>query len=119
MGILVLGLVGCGNVSQFYGLNLLGGVTPIGEIKPEKDNTTVFLEGTVTNVVPLLEQRAYLLKDPTGKIWVVTNQKNPVQLQDMVKIKGKLRYQSIPIGGGEFGEVYVEQQQQLERRAAN
>jgi uncharacterized protein YdeI (BOF family) len=120
IGILLLGLSGCGNVSQFYGINTIGSnVTPIGEIKPEQDKATVYLRGTVANVVPLLQQRAYQIKDATGKIWVVTNQKNPVQVQDVVKIKGILRYESIPIGGGEFGEVYVEEQQQLERRPGN
>lgn len=56
----------------------------------------------------------YQLQDSTGTIWVLTN-KADLRLEDQILIQGKVRYHSIPIEGKDFGEVYVEEQQQLER----
>jgi RPA family protein len=55
-----------------------------------------------------MKQWAYQISDPTGKIWVVTNQGN-LQKGTQVVLKGKIRYQSIPIAGQDFGEVYLEE----------
>jgi hypothetical protein len=32
-------------------------------------------------------------------------------------IQGQVQFQSIPVGGQDLGEVFVQEQQQLERRA--
>jgi len=61
-----------------------------------------------------LEQWAYQLQDSTGTIWVLTNQAG-LQLEDKVLIKGNIHYQSIPLAGKRFWEVYVHEQEQLER----
>jgi uncharacterized protein YdeI (BOF family) len=120
--VLGLGLFGC-NHSDFLGwsgfnLGSMGGnITKISDI-PQNPNvdTIVYLQGQVTNRAPLLGSGAYQLKDTTGTIWVFTNQTLP-NVGDQVSIKGKLQFQSIPIGVQELGEVYVQQEQLLNRKA--
>ena len=117
-----IGLVGCANSAPFgfsgfnignFGTNL----TKIRDIPQNPDvDATVYLQGQVTNRAPLLGTGAYQLKDATATIWVFTNQTLP-NVGDEVLIKGQLRFQSIPISGQELGEVYVQEHQQLERKA--
>lgn len=119
---LLAGLLGCGNLTQLavngFSSKLGVNVTSIREIKLEQDrNATIYLRGKVVKQVPLLGWRVYQLQDSTGAIWVLTNQTTP-QLEDEVLIKAQVLYQSIPLEGKEFGEVYVEQQEQLERTPA-
>ena len=131
---LLAGLLSCGslgsgiNASSFrIGVN----VTPIRELKPRQDlnsgkakagvktnvdrkqmsldNATVYIQGKVEKQVPLLQRRVYQINDSTGKIWVITNQTG-LREGDQVVIKGQLRYQNIPLGGKEYGEVYLEEQ---------
>lgn len=116
------GLISCGNSAPLSmgGINLngvSGNVTKIGEI-PTAQNTvaTVYLQGEVINRAPLLENAAYKLEDDTGTIWVLTNQAPP-NLGDEVLIKGQVQFQSIPVGGQDLGEVYIQEQQQIKRRA--
>ncbi|WP_226883654.1 hypothetical protein [Allocoleopsis franciscana] len=121
--VLGIGLVGC-NHSDFLGLgsfnwgNMGGNPTKISDI-PQNPNvdTLVYLQGQVTNRAPLLSSGAYQLKDTTGTIWVFTNQTLP-NVGDQVSIKGKVQFQSIPIGMQELGEVYVQQKQLLNRKAS-
>jgi uncharacterized protein YdeI (BOF family) len=115
----VTGLLGCASLAQ-YGMQAVGSnVTPIQQLKTKKNNSSVYLQGKIERQVPLLQQqKVYQLSDSTGKIWVLTKQNN-VQVKDQVLIKGVLRYKSIPLGGKETGELYVEEQQQLEHRAGN
>jgi hypothetical protein len=120
--VLGIGLVGCSH-SDFLGWggfnlgNMGGNSTKIKDI-PQNANveTIVYLQGQVTNRAPLLSSGAYQLKDTTGTIWVFTNQTLP-NVGDEVLIKGKLQFQSIPIGVQELGEVYVQQEQLLNRKA--
>ena len=112
--LLVVGLCSCGSLtsSGLNGTNFTIGtnVTPIREIKPEKDNkATVYIQGKVEKKAPLMKQWAYEISDSTGKIWVVTNQKNLDEGAQVV-IKGKIRYRSIPLAGKELGEVYLEEE---------
>ncbi|MEH2140162.1 hypothetical protein [Nostoc sp.] len=112
--LLVVGLSSCGSLTSpgLNGTNFKIGtnVTPIREIKPEQDNqATVYIQGQVENQAPLMKQWAYQINDSTGKIWVVTNQKNLGKGAQVV-IKGKVRYRSIPLGGKELGEVYLEEE---------
>ena len=117
-----VGLVGCSN-SGWFGIGGLNfgniGVNPrkISDIlqNPNVD-AIVYLQGKVTNRAPLLEVGAYKLKDATATIWVFTNQTVP-NVGDEVLIKGKLQFQSIPVSGQELGEVYVQQEQLLNRKA--
>ena len=116
---LLAGLLGCGNLAELavngFSSRLGVNVTSIRDIKSERDhNAIIYLRGKVVKQVPLLGWRVYQLQDSTGAIWVLTNQTTP-QPEDEVLIKAQVLYQSIPLVGKEFGEVYVEQQEQLER----
>lgn len=93
-------------------------VTEIQTIQAQQANdSTVHLRGRVINQVPLLEGRVYQLQDETGAIWVLTRD-TVLQPGDEVLIRGTVRYQSIPLAGRELGEVYVEEQERLERSSA-
>ena len=108
------GLIGCSH-SGFLGIG--GNVTKIGNIQQNQNNAnaTVYLQGEVTTRAPFLGSGAYKLKDASGTIWVIANQTLP-NVGDQVLIKGQLQFQSIPVGGQELGEVYVQQEQQLKRK---
>ncbi|MGA1408215.1 MAG: hypothetical protein ACO37W_00570 [Prochlorotrichaceae cyanobacterium] len=75
---------------------------------------TIVLFGTITEIAPLLTGVAYELTDETGKIWVVSEQTNP-DFSDKLNnstfwVTGTPRYQSIPAGGQDWGETYVQEQ---------
>ncbi len=116
-----VGLVGCSNsgllgISGFNLGNMSGNPTKIRDIPQNSTNDAiVYLQGQVITRAPLLGSSAYKLKDTTGTIWVFTNQNVP-NLGDEVLIKGKLQFQSIPVGGQELGEVYVQEEQLLNRK---
>ncbi|KYC35260.1 hypothetical protein WA1_08890 [Scytonema hofmannii PCC 7110] len=107
--LLLTGVLSCTNLGR-YGWNTIGAnITPIQEIKPQKeDDATVYIQGHVEKRVPLLKRLAYQIDDSTGKVWVLTNQTG-IKEGDKVVFKGKIRYQSIPIAGKEYGEVYLEE----------
>lgn len=113
------GLVSCGGVPfAMNRIDLAQGVNVINIrdlTRKQNNETTVYLRGKVVRQVPLVDWRVYQLQDATGSIWVLTKNTN-LQLAKQVLIKGKVRYQNIPIGGKDFGEVYVQEEQQLERR---
>jgi hypothetical protein len=46
----------------------------------------------------------------------MTSQSLP-DVGDEVLIKGQLQFQSIPVGGQDLGEVYIQEEQQLQRKA--
>jgi len=106
-------LLSCATLSQ-ASLKLGIGISNISDLGPENSGAVVYVRGEVVTQVPLLEQRVYQLQDATGRIWVLTRQTAP-QPGDKVLIKGQVLYQSIPLAGKEFGGVYVEEQEQLER----
>ena len=114
LAILLGGLLGgCDNPTPF-GIR----VSPIGDVKGNWEKySTVYLEGQVRKRVLFLVSSAYLLEDDTGNIWVVTTATPPNEGQPVV-IKGQVKYQSIPISGKELGEVYIEEQKQLEQKQA-
>jgi hypothetical protein len=116
--LLLTGLLGCGGVpSALNSIDIGFGVdvSPISALEPTRDqDTTVFVQGKVAALVPLVDWLAYQVQDSTGTIWVLTNQRN-VQLADQVLIEGKLRYHSIPVAEQDFGEAYVEEHRQIER----
>jgi len=109
---LLAGLISCSSLSP-YGMSTIGvNVTPIGELKAQqqRDNhTTVYIHGKVERQVPLLQRWAYQINDSTGEIWVITHQIG-LKKGDNVVFKGQTRYQSIPLAGKEYGEVYLEEQ---------
>jgi len=116
------GLVSCSNVPLLGSPNGMGSaytvdVTAISEIQSTQNTQeVVYLQGQVINQAPFLNSGAYQLEDTTGKIWVVSNQELP-NVGDQVVIGGQVQFQSIPIGGQEMGEVYLQKTEQLQRKA--
>ncbi|NMG22612.1 hypothetical protein [Brasilonema bromeliae] len=106
---LLVGLLSCGNLG-YLGINAIGAnITQIQDLKAQQeDGKTLYVQGKVEKRVPLLNRYAYQINDSTGKIWVVTNQTN-LQQGVQVVIKGKVRYQSIPLGDKEYGEFYIDE----------
>jgi len=106
-------LSSCGYSGQsgLNGVNFTIGVnvTPIRELKPQSDKATVYIQGKVNSSVPLVKQHVYQINDSTGKIWVLTKQTGWKEGQEVV-VKGKINYQSIPLAGKEFGEIYLEEE---------
>jgi hypothetical protein len=107
------GIISCNHLTHNLNANafrLGANITPIQQLKEKPNQTTVYVQGKVEKQVPLLtERRVYLINDSTDKIWILTNQTN-LKVGDQIVIKGKLKYQSIPINGKEFGEMYIEEQ---------
>ncbi len=111
---LVVWLCGCStfksSISKETNTTTSTNVTPIREIKPNnKNQTVVYIQGKVEKQAPLMKQWVYLVNDSTGKIWVLTNQKE-LQKGAQVVFKGRIRYKSIPVAGQELGEVYLEEE---------
>lgn len=90
-----------------------GGVTSVRSVhnNPQRHwfNSTVKLEGMVIDRVPLLNAEVYQLQDETGKIWILTPYSNQ-EPGERLLVKGKVRFESIPIAGQELGEAYIEEQ---------
>jgi len=63
----------------------------------------------VIDRVPLLNAEVYQLQDETGKIWILTTQSTQ-ELGERLLVRGKVRFESIPIAGQELGEAYIEEQ---------
>lgn len=111
MLLLMVGLCGCDNlrmtVSQDGNISFGRNVTPIENIKPTQDQqATVYIQGQVEQLVPLLQGQVYQVNDSTGSIWVVSKRNNLKQ-GEVAIFRGKVRYEGITIAGEEFGEVYL------------
>ncbi|MGB3240631.1 MAG: hypothetical protein WBB29_20250 [Geitlerinemataceae cyanobacterium] len=105
-------LASCGEISSPVKIPV--NVTPISKvIQNPKVGSRVNVKGTVTQKAPFLDSGAYQIQDETGTIWVMRETPLP-NSGDRVIIKGIVQYESVPIGQQDFGEVYLEEQKQLE-----
>lgn len=99
------------------GLTSCSGVTTVRDVQnyPQRNwlTSTVYLQGQVSDRAPLINAQVYQLQDSTGKIWVLTDKATP-KVGDRVYVKGQVRYEKIPIDGQDFGEAYIEEQEQLD-----
>lgn len=101
-----LGLIGCGPLNHL-GIALSNPPSnTIGELQPSSSDITVNLQGKVIKVAPFLGNGAYQLQDSTGSIWVLTEKGLP-QPGAEIAIQGQVKYQPIPIGRQEMGEMYI------------
>ncbi|MDJ0773580.1 MAG: hypothetical protein QNJ49_09160 [Mastigocoleus sp. MO_167.B18] len=103
-----VGLFSCSNIN-FTDITGIGAdITPIKELTPQADQTTVYVKGKVTKQVPLLKnERLYQLDDSTGKVWILTHKTNWKVGQE-VQTKGKIKYKNIPIADKDFSDLYLE-----------
>ena len=110
-GLLLIGLLGCGNLARSvmnFDFIQRVRVTKIADIQQQSQATTVYLKGKVVSTIPLLNAQVYQLEDASSSIWVLT-QNRLIQLGEQVTIKGIIRYQSIPMEGQELGEFYIQE----------
>ena len=106
---LLLGVINCGYFNP-RGFKAIGAkITPINQLKSKQNPDIVYIQGKVEKAIPLLKKEAYQVNDGTGKIWIVSNQTGIKQGESLL-IKGKISYRSIPLGGKEYGELYVEEE---------
>ncbi|MGP0129555.1 MAG: DNA-binding protein [cyanobacterium endosymbiont of Rhopalodia musculus] len=119
---LLLGeIIGC-NRLDFFRIAQIP-VTPIDELiqyqQPKEDHqtqeTTYYIEGTVVDHAPFMDNGSYKLQDDTGTVWVLTNGILP-RRGDSITIKGRVEYQPISIGGQDLGESYIVELEQLETK---
>jgi uncharacterized protein YdeI (BOF family) len=98
-------------------LNSCSRLTTVQDVqtRPRRWSSTVQLEGTVGDRVPLIGAEVYELKDPTGEIWVLTDDRT-LETGEQVKIQGKIRIEEITIEGQTAEEVYIEQQHLIEKQ---
>ena len=94
----------------------LGCRTKIGDITEKPDeyrNQQVILYGEVDKKLPLpfMETAAYLLKDDTGEIWVLTKRTLLPQVGETLKVTGVIEA-GIRVGTREFGLVLSEQKRE-------
>jgi hypothetical protein len=98
---------------------------PQGAFTLENQTSTAFvLQGTITQVVPFLTGFAYELMDETGKIWIVSDKKNPNLLAvpdpsanlntSVFWVIGTPRYEAISAGGQDWGETYLQEQSRFQ-----
>ncbi len=88
----------------------LGVVLKVSNIQQasELSGASVWLQGKVGDRIPLIGQQIYQLEDETGRILVVTSD-TALRSGDTVRIRGTLRFESIPISGREMGGIYIEE----------
>ena len=107
----ITGLYACNNQANsginLENFNIGANVTQIQKISRKDDNTTIYIQGKVEKTAPLIKKKAYQISDSTGKIWVITNQRN-LGIGEQVIFKGNVKYKSIPLDGKEYGEIYLE-----------
>jgi uncharacterized protein YdeI (BOF family) len=105
----LVGLASCSNLS-ISSMNAIGAnITPIKQLTPQQKDSTVYIQGKIEKYIPLLDKQVYQLKDSTGSIVVLTSQKG-LKVGSQAVFKGQLRYKSIPLGGQDRGDVYIEEQ---------
>ena len=77
----------------------------IEEIADKRDGRKVHIAGEVIRTIYLVKNGAYLLKDDTGKIWILTNRKLPA-VGDKISIQGKIQFQKLPF---DKEELYLQE----------
>ncbi|MEI6444386.1 MAG: hypothetical protein WCO29_14965 [Nostocales cyanobacterium ELA583] len=109
---LIMGLHACGKEGNsgisLKNFHIGANVTPIQKITQKNQDNTVYIQGKVEKIAPLIQKKAYQINDSTGKIWVITNQGN-FQVGEEVVLKGNVQYKSVPLAGKEYGEIYLEE----------
>lgn len=80
--------------------------TAIYRIQPDLINQSIQVQGTVQQLVPLLNKWLYEISDDTGTIWVITPETPPVLGQSVV-VEGNVQYEQILIGGIDQGDYYL------------
>ncbi len=121
LGLLAVIVTGCqapNTLAEFSFPKLLSqlSVTSINQLQQSRPRvpTQVNLRGKVQNLVPLAGATAYQLQDSSGSIWVISP--NRPNVGDILLIRGQTRYEAIVVTGQDRGEVYIQEQEVIERQ---
>jgi hypothetical protein len=121
LGLLAAIVTGCQvptAVAEFSFPKLLSqlSVTSINQLQQSRPRvpTQVNLRGKVQKLVPLAGATAYQLQDSSGSIWVISP--NRPNVGDILLIRGQTRYEAIIVTGQDRGEVYIQEQEVIERQ---
>jgi hypothetical protein len=107
--ILIWSFFGCGSfLTRELGFFTLSSVSELKEAEQSSQGESVYVQGKVIQIIPLIESSAYQLQDYSGTLWVIKSG-NPPQIGDYVTVKGTLKYQDIEVEEHELGEFYLEE----------
>lgn len=112
---LLISATACQSLDRPLPLRLTRQVRSIDAVQTQIEvGSTVYVQGTVGDRIPLVDGQVYALEDTTGYIWVVTSDATLTTGEDVL-IKGTLSYQSTPEFGTDAGERYLWELGQIER----
>ena len=113
--IALTGLTGCQVINRPFPLRLTGQIRSVNAVQTRVNvGSTIYVQGTVGDRVPLINGQVYELQDATGGIWVVTNDPTIATGHELL-IRGKLSYEATPEFGPDVGERYLWEVGQIER----
>lgn len=103
--------------------SFLGALNPLGDPtltvdrlleKGAKGNLSrsVKLQGEVVVRSPLLNGVVYQLKDPTGTIWI-QSQDSDIEVGQVLTVQGQPVYKEVLLDGLDFGTFYLEESQRM------
>lgn len=119
--LLCVGFIGCNGSPELQSksgnvLSVLdmGAATKIREVQKNNVNQVVRLRGKIGSQAPLMGgQVAYELRDDTGSVWIVTQEKLPAS-GTQIGVQGQVRVKKMSIAGQEQTSVYIEQRGSVE-----
>lgn len=83
-------------------------IRDVQTVKVLRDRS-VSVEGRVGDRVPLIGTQVYQLQDATGNLWVVSSD-TELKPGESVRIRGRVRFESIVLEGEEHGAIYLDAQ---------
>ncbi len=86
---------------------------PINAIAESPKTESIYIQGQVIKVAPLLGNNAYQIQDDTGKIWVITTGSLPSVGQNIL-IKCNIESQSLSLVNQELNELYLVEIEKIE-----
>lgn len=87
-------------------------VLAIASLSTEQSGKSIQIQGKVSQSAPFVDGGAYQIQDPTGKIWVITDQKLPTNGVEIL-VEGQLNFHDLSLGTNDFGEFFITEQQVL------
>ncbi len=109
-GFIAVNLIGCTPWTVLSQQENLGTTRqPIASLGAVSPGVEVYVQGTVTQRVPLLNQGAYELQDSTGRIWVITETPLP-EPGAKLAIAGQLQFHELQLQQQDFGEFFIQEQ---------
>lgn len=84
------------------------GTRSLDRLTPQSAGRVISVRGKAIATAPFLDRGAYQLENKNGQIWVMSDRALPA-IGTMIKVRGRVEYQSIPLNDREFGEIYLQE----------